>query len=114
LSLTSGTSGVIRLGVLSLWARLSERTRYEHAAKSPRARSLPEKLEQARTDVAKSKRIAADPELSLRAALAAWNLARSSQAAATLFEKALQYERQVNDSESQARLMKSLGIKPLL
>ena len=58
--------------------------------------------------------IAADPDLSPAAALFARNAARSYQAAITLYEKALAYERQLNDRESQEQLMRSLGIKPLL
>jgi hypothetical protein len=39
---------------------------------------------------------------------------RRYRAAVTLGEKALLYERHVKDGESQARLMRSLGIKTLL
>lgn len=66
--------------------------------------SLTEKLERARADVAKWSRIAADPDLSPAAALAARNMARSSQAAVTLGEKALQYQ-QEND-RNLARVLK--------
>jgi hypothetical protein len=76
--------------------------------------SLQEKLQDARRKLDYWTRIAADRDLSLPVAQFAQNSARSYQAAVTLGEKALQYERQVNDRESQARLMRSLGIKPLL
>jgi uncharacterized membrane-anchored protein len=59
-------------------------------------------------------RIAADPDLSPAAALFARNAARSYRAAVTLGEKALACERQVNDRESRAALMRTLGIKPLV
>jgi hypothetical protein len=75
--------------------------------------TLQEKVRDARHKLDCWTRIAADPDLSPPAARFARNVARSYQAAATLGEKALQYERQVNDRESQARLMRSLGIKPL-
>jgi hypothetical protein len=68
---------------------------------SPRPKappSLQEKLDQARRDVVKWSRIAADPELSLPAALAARNMARSSQAAVTLYEKALAYQQESNQN----------------
>jgi hypothetical protein len=76
--------------------------------------TLPEKVQDARNKLDYWSRIAADPSLSPAAAQFARNSARSYQAAVTLGEKALQYERQVNDRESQARLMRSLGIEPLL
>jgi hypothetical protein len=76
--------------------------------------SLPEKLAQARADVAKWSQIAALPNLSPSAALFARNMARSSQAAVTLGEKALAYQQQENDPEAQANLMRLLGISPLL
>jgi hypothetical protein len=56
--------------------------------------SLQEKLQAARADVAKWSQIASDPELSLPAVLFARNVARSSQAAVTLGEKALAYQQQ--------------------
>jgi hypothetical protein len=76
--------------------------------------SLQDKLEAARADLAKWSQIAADPELSLPAALAARNVARSSQAAVTLYEKALLHQQQENDPAAQASLMRLLGISPLL
>jgi len=76
--------------------------------------SLQEKLQDARNKLGLWSRLAVDPDLSPPAVQFARNMARSCQAAITLGEKALQYERQVNDPESQARLMRSLGIKPLL
>jgi hypothetical protein len=76
--------------------------------------SLQEKLDQARRDLARWSHIAADPDLSPAAALAARNAARSSQAAVILGEKALAYELAVNDPVAQASLMRLLGISPLL
>jgi len=76
--------------------------------------SLLEKGQYARTQRDKYNRIATAPSLSPEAAVAARNLARSYAAAVTLYEKAVEYERQVNDPQSQAELMRALGIKPLL
>jgi hypothetical protein len=76
--------------------------------------SLQEKHEDTLNKLDHWTRIAADPDLSPAAALFARNAARSYQAAITLYEKALAYERQLNDRESQAQLMRTLGIKPLL
>ena len=84
---------------------------------SPEAKpelSLQEKHRDALNKLDHWTRIAAYPELSPAAALFARNAARSYQAAITLYEKALAYERQLNDRESQAQLMRTLGIKPLL
>lgn len=76
--------------------------------------SLQEKLQQAQSQQQRFALLAADPSLSLPAALAARSLARSYGAAATLGQKALDYEAQVNDPESQGMLMRALGINPLL
>jgi len=75
--------------------------------------SLQEKHEDAVNKLDHWTRIAASPNLSPAAALFARNVARSYRAAVTLGEKALEYERQVNDRESQAALTRTLGIKPL-
>jgi hypothetical protein len=82
--------------------------------KSSKKMTLQEKHQDARDKLDHWTRIAAAPNLSPAAAQFARNTVRSYQAAVTLGEKALQYERQVNDPESQAQLMRSLGIKPLL
>ena len=71
--------------------------------------SLPEKLDQARADLAKWSQIAASPNLSLQAALFARNVARSSQAAVTLGEKAL-----LHQQENDQNLARVLGISRLL
>jgi hypothetical protein len=71
--------------------------------------SLQEKLDQARADLAKWSQIAADPELSLPAALFARNVVRSTQAAVTLGEKALQHQQ-----ENDQNLARVLGISRLL
>jgi hypothetical protein len=79
------------------------------------ALSLPERVEQERANVAKWKAIAADPELSQEAALFARNIARSSQAALTLGEKALQYQKDSQaklDEALQARLARTLNVTP--
>jgi hypothetical protein len=60
---------------------------------TPPYRSLSEKLEQARADVAKWNRLAALPGLSPAAALFARNMARSHQAAVILGEKAMAYQK---------------------
>src|ERR1700688_447812 len=52
--------------------------------------ALPEKLSQAQLDSQKWAKVAADPDLSPEAALAARNMQRSSQAALTLAQKASQ------------------------
>jgi hypothetical protein len=66
-------------------------------ASSPKPRhapplSLPEKLARARADQAKWNRVAAHPSLSPEAAAWAKDAARSSAAAATLYQKALAWE----------------------
>jgi hypothetical protein len=76
--------------------------------------SLADKLMLAQSEAAKWDRISLDPNLSLPATLAARSLARSSWAAATLYQKAADYQAQENDRESQAMLMRALGISPLL
>ena len=58
--------------------------------------------------------MAESPNLSLPAALAARNLARSYRAATVLYGKALQNQQAENDPDSQADLMRALGINPLL
>ena len=75
--------------------------------------SLPQKVEQAQADVEKWNQIAAYPGLSLPAALFARNMARSSQAAVTLGNKALTYQ---DDSREalEANLNRTLGISPSL
>jgi hypothetical protein len=65
---------------------------------TPTSRSLSEKLEQARADVAKWNDIAALPGLSQAAALFARNMARSSQAAVMLYEKAMAYQKQSREA----------------
>jgi hypothetical protein len=78
-------------------------------SRKPQAQlSLQEKLDQARADLAKWSQLAASPNLSPPAALAARNMARSSQAAVTLGEKALAYQQ-----ESHQNLARVLGIVAL-
>jgi hypothetical protein len=79
--------------------------------------SLPEKLQLAQSRADHWSQIAADPDLSLPAALFARNAARSYQAAATLGQKALAYQASPEKQEweaLQARLARSLGIIPSL
>jgi hypothetical protein len=66
---------------------------------TPTRRSLSEMLAQAQADAVKWNQIAADPDLSLPAALFARNMARSSQAAVTLGEMALAYQGQSRPAE---------------
>jgi hypothetical protein len=65
---------------------------------TPSRRSLSEKLQQARADVAKWNQIAALPGLSPAAAQFARNIARSSKAAVVLFEKALAFQMQTREA----------------
>ena len=82
--------------------------------KPPQEMSLLEKIQSDRTLRDQYNRIAASPKLSPAAAIAARQIARSYAAAVTLGEKALEYERQINDPQSQAESMRALGIIPLL
>jgi hypothetical protein len=79
--------------------------------------SLPEKLQQAQAEVQRWNGLAANPDLSLPAALFARNMARSSQAAATLYQKAADYQNSPEKQEQealQARVARSLGTIPSL
>ena len=76
--------------------------------------SLPAKLAFAQAQKERWSKVAADPNLSLGAALLARQAARSYAAAETLGQKALQNQQAENDPSSQAMLMRALGINPLL
>ena len=74
--------------------------------------SLQEKTDFAKMQQSRYSQIAATPGLSLPAALAARNLARSYGAAAVLGEKAQAYNQELDDPAAQADLMRTLGISP--
>jgi hypothetical protein len=76
--------------------------------------TLQEKTDFARVQRDRYAKLAAAPEMSPEARAAAHQLARSCGAAVILYERAIEYERQLNDRESHAKLMRSLGIRPLL
>ena len=76
--------------------------------------SLQQKLQFAQAQRDRWSKVAADPNLSLGAALLARQAARSYAAAATLGEKALANSQAENDPASQSLLMRALGISPLL
>lgn len=79
--------------------------------------SLPEKLQQAQAEVQRWNGLAASPNLSQEAALFARNMARSSQAALTLYQKATDYQNSPEKQEQealQARVARSLGTIPSL
>lgn len=75
--------------------------------------SLADKLKYVQAKRARYEALAADPNLSPAALLAAKSLARSYAAAERLYHGAAAYEAKLNDRAEQARLMRSLGITPL-
>lgn len=76
--------------------------------------SLEQKLAEDRSNADRWGQVAESPNLSLPAALAARNVARSYRAAVVLSQKALQNQQAENDPEAQNQLMLALGINPLL
>jgi hypothetical protein len=76
--------------------------------------TLQEKLQEVQAKADHYERLAADPNLSRGAALAARQLAVSFGAAVSLYQKAIEHEEKINDPVAQANLMRSLGIPPLL
>ena len=80
----------------------------------PEPLSLEQKLQQDQASRDRWNQVAASPDLSLPAALAARQLARSYGAAVTLGQKALLNQQAENDQDSQSQLMRLLGINPLL
>ena len=75
--------------------------------------SLDQKLQLAQQSRDQYAELANNPELTLPAALAARNLARSYGAATQLYQKAKDNQAAENDPDSQNDLMRALGISPL-
>jgi len=76
--------------------------------------SLEQKLAEDQSNADRWGQVAESSNLSLPAALAARNVARSYRAAVVLSQKALQNQQAENDPEAQNQLMLALGINPLL
>ena len=72
------------------------------ASKQQKEPSLPEKVQQDQADLAKWSAVAVQPNLPPQVSQVAWNLARSSQAALTLGQKALLYQEPPGVQENQS------------